>query len=326
MQLTFLVTTPRVAPGLMSWPAWQAIANADRVLASDATSPVFRSVTAAGHRVDVLPSPSAAELLALASSGDVVWLASDEESERMPGALAAEIVGGAGPGLEVLYGSYDVPGARLLDLVSVMDRLRTSCPWDREQTHRSLAKYLLEETYETLEAIENGDVAHLREELGDLLLQVYFHARIASEAEDDPDGDAEESFDIDDVAGDIVDKLVHRHPHVFAGLEVAGADEVEVNWETLKAAEKGRGSVLEGIPWALPALALADKVLGRAAKAGVASGAAGGELADTDAAGAVGQRLLELAAEARAAGVDPEQALRDAVRRLAEATRDHEAT
>src|SRR3954453_23894186 len=112
-----------------------------------------------------------------------------------------------------------------------MDRLREECPWDREQTHRSLAAYLLEETDEVLEAIESGDREHLREELGDLLLQVCFHARIASE-----DGDA--GFDVDDVVRGITDKLVYRHPHVFAGLEVADADEVDRNWETLKAAEK----------------------------------------------------------------------------------------
>ncbi|HET6625217.1 MAG TPA: MazG family protein [Nocardioidaceae bacterium] len=185
-----------------------------------------------------------------------------------------------------------------------MDRLRTSCPWDREQTHRSLAKYLLEESYEALEAIETGDVGHLREELGDLLLQVYFHARIASES-------AEEGFTIDDVAAGIVDKLVHRHPHVFAGLEVTDSGEVEENWETLKAAEKGRASVLEGIPSALPALALADKVVGRAARAGV--GVPPGAT--------LGDRLLGLVVEARAGGEDPEQALRDAVRRVADAVR-----
>jgi XTP/dITP diphosphohydrolase len=318
MQLTFLVTSPRVAPGLMSWSAWQAIVSADRVLASSADDPVFRAVTAAGHRVDVVPSPSAAEMLSLAGTGHVVWLASDEESERMPGSLAAQIVDGSGPEVEVLHASYDVPGARLLDLVTVMDRLRTSCPWDKEQTHRSLAKYLLEESYETLEAIENGDLAHLREELGDLLLQVYFHARIASEDPDAP-------FTIDDVAADIVDKLVHRHPHVFAGLEVADVGDVEANWETLKAAEKGRASVLEGIPWALPALALADKTLGRAARAGLplveerAQRASRDHPPDT-----IGDRLLALVVEARAAGVDPEQALRDAVRRLADAVRDAE--
>ena len=309
MQLTFLVTSPRVAPGLMSWPAWQAISAADQVLASSEELPVFRAVTAAGHRVDVLPSASAADLLTAASSRHVVFLASDEESERMPAALAAEIVDGSGPEVEVLHASYDVPGARLLDLVTVMDRLRTSCPWDQEQTHESLARYLLEEAYETLEAIETGDCTHLREELGGLLLQVLFHARIA---EEDPD----DRFTIDDVAGGIVDKLVHRHPHVFAGLDVADVDEVEANWETLKAAEKGRVSVLEGIPLTLPALALADKVLGRAAKAGVKPALP---------VATHGDQLLRLAAEARAAGVDPEQALRDAVRRLADSVREAES-
>ena len=320
MQLTFLVTSPRVAPGLMSWSAWQAIAGADRVLASDDTSPAFRAVTAAGHRVDVLPSPGAADLLAAAASGHVVWLASDEESERMPGALATEIVDGSAPDVEVLHGSYDVPGARLLDLVTVMDRLRTSCPWDMEQTHRSLAKYLLEESYETLEAIETGDRDHLREELGDLLLQVYFHSRIAEEHDTEP-------FNIDDVAGEIIDKLVHRHPHVFAGLDVADVGEVEANWETLKAAEKQRSSVLEGIPWSLPALLLADKVLGRAARRAVTSGAP--EPSDPSVVTSeqdIGSALLGLVVEARAAGVDPEQALRDAVRRLADRVREAEQT
>lgn len=190
------------------------------------------------------------------------------------------------------------PGVRLLELVEVMDRLRRECPWDREQTHRSLSRYLVEETYETLEAIESGDLGHLREELGDLLLQVYFHARIAAES---PGG-----FDIDDVAGGIVDKLVYRHPHVFAGLEVADVAEVERNWETLKAAEKRRLSPLEGIPTALPALAYADKVVGRLTRAG-------GQLETADD-GSVGQALLGLVVRARAEGLDAEQELRDAVR------------
>ncbi|HET6652346.1 MAG TPA: MazG family protein [Nocardioides sp.] len=197
-----------------------------------------------------------------------------------------------------------------------MDQLRLHCPWDKEQTHRSLATYLVEEAYETLEAIENGDTDHLREELGDLLLQVYFHARIAAESTPEEGG-----FTIDDVAAGIVDKLVSRHPHVFAGLDVAGADEVEANWETLKAAEKGRSSVLEGVPTALPALHLADKVVGKAAKIGVSPGAVGSA---RDAV-SIGDRLLALVVEARAAGVDPEQALRDVVRRLADAVRAAEA-
>jgi XTP/dITP diphosphohydrolase len=314
VHLTLLVTSPRVAPGLMSSTAWQAVIAAGRILTSDGAAPVSRAVSAAGHRVDVLPSATAADLLAAAVDHDVVWLATDEESERLPGELAGAIVNAGErslPDIEVLHGSYDVPGARLLDLVTVMDRLRTNCPWDMEQTHRSLAKYLLEEAYETLEAIESGDSTHLREELGDLLLQVYFHARIASENTADPSA----AFTIDDVAAGIVDKLVHRHPHVFAGLDVADAEEVEVNWETLKASEKGRDSVLDGIPPALPALALADKVVGRAAKLDV-SPAPGEDLGD---------RLMALVVEARAAGIDAEQALRDAVRRLSDAVRTAEA-
>jgi MazG family protein len=202
----------------------------------------------------------------------------------------------------------DVPGAQLLELVGVMDRLRRECPWDREQTHRSLAKYLLEETYETLEAIETGDMSDLREELGDLLLQVYFHARIAQEA-----GAA--GFTIDDVAGDITEKLVRRHPHVFAGLDVADAGEVDRNWDTIKASEKGRTSVLDGIPTALPALALADKTVDRATKAGVIPPIS------VD----LGDRLLGLVVEAHATDKDPEQALRDAVRRLADMVRAAES-
>ncbi len=263
---------------------------------------------AAGHPVDVLPGASVTDVLAAARDDDVVWLADDAEAESFPSGLAAALVEGDGSVVvEVLHASYDVPGARLLDLVTVMDRLRRECPWDREQTHRSLAKYLLEEAHETIEAIEGlqdpPDYTHLREELGDLLLQVYFHARVASEQAD--------GFTIDDVAAGIVDKLVHRHPHVFAGLDVEDADEVERNWESLKASEKGRASVLDGVPPGLPALALADKVLGRAAKVGITP------TASED----LGDRLLALVVEARASGRDAEQDLRDAVRRLADAVR-----
>lgn len=311
MQLTLLVTSPRVAPGLMSWPAWSAVSSATRRLASSADAPLPRAVAASGHPVETLVVSSAAGLLNVARIDDVVWLADDEEAVTLPPLLADALVDGSAAPVEVkvLHASYDVAGARLLDLVSVMDRLRTECPWDREQTHRTLAKHLLEETYETLEAIESGDYAHLREELGDLLLQVYFHARVAADA-------GAEGFTIDDVAGGIVDKLVHRHPHVFAGVDVAGADEVERNWESLKAAEKGRGSVLDGIPLALPALARADKVVRRAAKVGLAP--------DVSAAG-LGDRLMALVVEACAAGEDPEQALREAVHRLADAVRAGEA-
>jgi XTP/dITP diphosphohydrolase len=300
----------------MSWSAWEAVRCCNRRLASTVDSPLSRAVTAAGHRVELLPDPRVADLLSAGAADEaawLVWLATDDEAEAMPEALATAIVHAGEdrplPEVEVLHASYDVPGARLLDLVTVMDRLRESCPWDRKQTHLSLAPYLLEETYETLEAIESGDRAHLCEELGDLLLQVLFHARIASE----DSGSAEEAgFDIDDVAGGIVTKLVSRHPHVFAGHEVAGVDEVEANWEALKAREKGRSSVLDGIPLGLPALASADKVLGRAARLGVPAAA--------EAAG-LGERLLGLVVEARQSGLDAEQQLRVAVRRLADAVR-----
>jgi XTP/dITP diphosphohydrolase len=189
----------------------------------------------------------------------------------------------------------------LLRAVAVMDQLRSpgGCPWDAAQTHRSLAKYLVEETYETLEAIETDDMALLREELGDLLLQVLFHARLAEEL---PEG---ERFSINDVASDLVAKLVHRHPHVFADVKVDGADEVNENWERLKAAEKARGSIVEGVPMGQPALALAAKLVSRAQRAGTDVPITGD---------GVGPRLLALVREAVIAGVDPELALRETSR------------
>lgn len=197
-------------------------------------------------------------------------------------------------------------GSRLLDLVATMDRLRRECPWDREQTHESLVRYLVEEAYETVEAIETGDPAHLREELGDLLLQVVFHARIAEE-------DPAEPFDIDDVAAGIVDKLVRRHPHVFADVDVRGPADVQVNWDAIKAAEKGRTSPMDGIPVNLPALALADKVIARAP--GASADARPATEQPTYTAETLGDALFALVAAAHASGIDPEQALRARVRR-----------
>ena len=198
------------------------------------------------------------------------------------------------------------PDHPLLALVEVMDRLRRECPWDREQTHESLTRYLLEEAYESLEAIESGDRDHMREELGDLLMQVYFHARIAQESPREEGG-----FDIGDVAQGIADKLVRRHPHVFAGLDVADADEVERNWEQLKAEEKQRRGPTDGIPSALPALAYADKVLSRLERSGGPALPPDGD--------EVGARLLALVAEARAAGLDAEAELRRTTRAWLEA-------
>ena len=189
-------------------------------------------------------------------------------------------------------------GEPLLEFLEVMRRLRAECAWKAGQTHRSLARYLLEETHETLEAIDTGDAAHLREELGDLLLQVYFHAVIAEEAGE---------FTIDDVAADIIAKMVRRNPHVFGAGEGGTPAEINEVWESIKRAEKQRTSVTDGLPPGLPALLYADKVLDRLEREGTVV-----EPAGTD----VGDRLLALVAEARAAGVDPEQSLRDAVRRL----------
>jgi len=209
----------------------------------------------------------------------------------------------------------------LSELIAVMDRLRSpgGCPWDARQTHRSLAEYLLEEAYETVEAIESGDRDDLREELGDLLLQVVFHARIAQEDADDP-------WDIDDVARGIVAKLVRRHPHVFSddGDAVTTADDVESRWHALKAQEKGRASVTEGIPEALPALLRASKVLARSEHLDIPLPEAVDLAADIDDEEALGDLLLTLVAAGRARGWDAEAALRDAVRRQARRIRDAE--
>jgi XTP/dITP diphosphohydrolase len=194
----------------------------------------------------------------------------------------------------------------LLELVEVMARLRRECAWKAGQTHASLARYLLEETYETLEAIDAGDDDHLREELGDLLLQILFHAVIAEE---------EGRFDIDDVAADLVVKLRRRNPHVFdpASSEVSAgsttAEAINEQWERIKAEEKQRSGLMDGVPEELPALLRAVKALDRLERAGTPPDLDPGS-------DDLGERLLAIAAEAHAAGVDPEQALRAAVRRI----------
>ncbi|MGH3394860.1 MAG: MazG family protein [Streptosporangiaceae bacterium] len=173
-----------------------------------------------------------------------------------------------------------VEGARLLDLVVVMDRLRTGCPWDARQTHESLAPYLLEETYEAIDALDGGDPGAFREELGDVLLQVVFHARVAAERADGT------GYTIDDVADGIIEKLTRRHPHVFGDVTVSGAEEVKANWDAIKAAERQAasgeaGSILDGIPLAQPALSLATALQRRAERAGAPA-----ELADLTSRGA----------------------------------------
>jgi tetrapyrrole methylase family protein/MazG family protein len=203
-----------------------------------------------------------------------------------------------------------------------MARLRgpDGCPWDAEQTHETLVKYLLDETYELLEAIEAGSPEHIAEELGDLLLQVVFHAQMAADAG---------TFDVDDVAGRLVTKLVTRHPHVFGDVEVEGASEVVANWEVIKDHEKGRTTLLEGVPEALPALAYAAKLQRRAAKVGFdwedtagpadkvreeldeIAKAPPDELEDE-----IGDLVFAAVALARKAGVDAETALRRTARKF----------
>ena len=225
------------------------------------------------------------------------------------------------------------PGSGVRELVEVMDLLRSpgGCPWDAQQTHESLVPYALEEAYEVVEAIETGDRAGLREELGDLLLQVVFHARVAHEDPEDP-------FDLDDVARGVAAKLVRRHPHVFAapvegdavagGAVGGGAEDAHTRWDRIKKDEKHRTSVLEGIPLAQGALARGQKVIARAARAGLdldvaaVAGRHGPELPPQAGPGSgIGARLLLIVAEADAAGVDAEAALRSALRSLDAAVR-----
>lgn len=332
-RITLLLTSPRVAPGLLTWPAWQLLQRADRVLTDDLEHQQRAALEAAGVTVEV-PSetephadqPARAERTArwlvdqAAAGADLVWLASDDGSwlgRALGHLLASRAEAGEDqlPELEVVAASYDLPGARLLDLVSVMDQLRARCPWVREQTHQSLVRYLVEETYETVEAVEAGDRAHLREELGDLLFQVIFHAQLASEH-------AELPFTIDDVAGDLVEKLIRRNPHVFGSAPTGDVAEIENMWDALKHEEKGRRSAVEGVPLALPALSLADKLLGRAAgrdldipvKADI-------DLPDQPTVDEVGDALFAVVQRAHAVGIDPEQALREACRRYVDAVR-----
>jgi XTP/dITP diphosphohydrolase len=201
-----------------------------------------------------------------------------------------------------------------------MDKLRSpgGCPWDAEQDHSSLLKYLLEESYEFIESVENNDRAAMQEELGDLLLQVYFHSRMAEE-------DAKQPFNIEDVAKSVADKLIRRHPHVFAGEVVDSSADVLENWEKQKAAEKGRTSAIDGVPLAQPALPLATKVLYRLKKLNYdLSVSEPIKLkADVDQ-DQFGQILLGLITQAVDKGLDPEAALRQATKELIVQIQEHE--
>jgi XTP/dITP diphosphohydrolase len=201
--------------------------------------------------------------------------------------------------------------SELQRLVEVMDRLRSpgGCAWDAEQTHESLIKYLLEESYEFIDAIETDDRAGMREELGDVLLQVYFHSRIAQDHPTDP-------FSIEDVAGAIADKLMSRHPHVFENLAVSGTDEIIENWEAIKAREKGRTSAIDGIAMAQPALPLVAKIFYRAEKYKVDLEVPQYESEQEVNEKSVGEALASVIGWAHENGIDPENALRAQAREM----------
>jgi XTP/dITP diphosphohydrolase len=325
--LIVLATSPRVAPGLLSWPAWEALRSADVVLAPSG-HPELPALEDAGIAYRIADELDAEPL---AADRVVVWL-------PMPGADLALL-----PEARVIQASADLPGAHLIDLVATMDRLRVDCPWDARQTHASLAPHLLEESYEALEALESGDQRALREELGDVLMQPVFHARIAAERGDGT------GYTIDDVADGIVAKLIRRHPHVFGDLTVSGADEVKRNWDEIKRREKADlaertgvaavgdavGSALDGVPFGQPALALAAQLQRRAARAGVPEELARldgdpgpghpAAPADTGPAGRhIGRELFRLVARARELGLDPEMELRTAARRYRDMVRSWE--
>jgi len=330
-RLILLATSHRVAPGLLTHAAWGALRDAERIVAPSGHPllPALAEADLAGDRLDVLsessggtdvqrqsPQVLAKSLLDLAADAVVVWLVGDDGDVALAEALAPMVAlraeSGQAPDIEVMHGSFDVPGARVLDLVAVMDRLRSAqgCPWDAEQTHRSLAPYLLEETYEALEAIDQDDLEALREELGDLLLQVVFHARVAEENPDRP-------WSIDDIAAGIVEKLVRRHPHVFGDGTATTAAEVEANWDELKAKEKTRQSPVDGVPLALPSLALATKLIDRTRRAGVDIEIAEPDLPDDLSPEQLGLILFGLASAASRRGLDPETALRQEARQFA---------
>ncbi|BCL15690.1 MULTISPECIES: nucleoside triphosphate pyrophosphohydrolase [Micromonospora] len=306
-RIVLLVTSPRLPAGLLTAAAWDVV-RAHPVL-TGAESEATTALRTAGAEVTVVDAAATPALLdAAARHGTVVWLAGPAGDETLARELGLRLAREPGLAeLELMYGSWDPPGARLLDAVEVMDRLASpgGDPWKRAQTHRSLSGFLLEECYEAYDAIVAGDTDALREELGDVLLQVVLHARLAEEL---PDG---ERWSIDDVAGGLVDKMIRRNPHVFAGAEAGTLEEITASWERIKRAEKARDSVLDGIAMSQPALALAAKILERAGRIGLA--VPPGEPAENaDPETRLGAELLRIVAEARAAGLDPEAALRRA--------------
>lgn len=341
-----LVETSDVLPGLLPFQAWDALATADVVLLRDPTThPSAHELHLAGvdlvaldpsplDRGDLLLTrPGAPDDRRLAKSlvtaarerGRVVYLLEDDERGLAP-ALAG-MVAEHDIEIELVFLAQLPRGTELLRAVGVMDRLRDpdgGCPWDLEQDHHSLARYLVEETYELLDAVATEDDRDITEELGDVLLQVLFHARIAAERD---------AFGVDDVARGLVDKLVRRHPHVFAGAEgVEDADDVQRNWDRLKGEEKAGRGPLDGIPSSMPGLALLDALLRRVRRLGMLPedpalllaelrGTLDGLAGELDAsggaaAGRIGTLLTQLAAIARLLDVEADAAARAGAARL----------
>jgi XTP/dITP diphosphohydrolase len=316
--LIVIASSRRVAPGLLSWPAWEALRSADTVLAPPG-HPQLPALDEAGIAYQVAGEPPPDP------DGVVVWLPIPDANSALP------------PSARLVHGSSELPGAHFIDLVETMDRLRVQCPWDAKQTHASLTPHLLEESYEAVEALESGDEQAIREELGDVLMQPVFHARIAAERGDGT------GYTIDDVTDGIVAKLVRRHPHVFGDVTVSGADEVKRNWDEIKRREKAdlaeragvfpagdtAVSALDGVPFGQPALALAAQLQRRAARAGVPDELAfpGGEPDSGQSTGPgesgqeIGRDLFRLVAKARELGLDPEMELRTAARRYRDLVR-----
>jgi XTP/dITP diphosphohydrolase len=283
-----VTVSPRL-PGLLSPVGWRALSGGRPVAALPGAAVTAEALRAEGW--DVADVAAADDL-----AGDVVVLAA-------PG----EVPDGA----DVVDGAPEPAGVRLLDVVAVMDRLRSpgGCPWDAEQTHSSLRGYLLEEAHEAYDAIVDDDPVAMREELGDVLLQVAFHARVAAEAEPG------RRFDVDDIAGDLVDKLVRRHPHVFGDAGPRDVAQVEAGWEQIKQAEKQRRSPTEGVSRSQPAASWGAALVRRAARAGLGTPEPA-ELTTTSPE-ELGERLLAVVTAAEFRGWDVEDALREAVRRYA---------
>jgi XTP/dITP diphosphohydrolase len=286
-----VVVSPRL-PGLLGPAGWRAVSAGRPLAALPGAAGTADVLRADGLAVTDVPHVAAAGAL----PGEVVLLVPAGE----PVQAAA-----------VVHGAPEPAGVRLLEVVTVMDRLRSpgGCPWDAEQTHASLRGYLLEEAHEAYDAIVDDDPVGMREELGDVLLQVVFHARVAAEAQ------TGRRFDVDDVAGDLVDKLVRRHPHVFGTAGPRDVAEVEAGWEEIKQAEKQRRSPTEGVSRSQPAASWGAALVRRAGRAGLATPDPAGLSARSPE--ELGERLLAVVAAAEARGWDAEDALREAVRRYA---------